>query len=188
MAIKFACEDCGKTYEVPDNLAGKKGRCKACGHVFHIPVPGGPPTDVYGLEETEVIPPSELPAEEAASPMPSSRRRGSFGPMSSSAATVMSGRSTDHSELNEARGTAFGAMGLGTAIFLLPIIGLQIKGLHLLPPVFQAGIGATMFAWGLMLLSLAYMGASARTVKLLFYAYIAVSVIAGLIAMTNGQK
>jgi hypothetical protein len=37
MAISFACESCGKSYTVVDEHGGKKGRCKQCGHIFHIP-------------------------------------------------------------------------------------------------------------------------------------------------------
>jgi hypothetical protein len=37
MAIVFACEHCGKRFEVSDDLAGKRGRCKQCGLTFVIP-------------------------------------------------------------------------------------------------------------------------------------------------------
>lgn len=40
MAIAFGCEKCGKRYQVNDDLAGKRGKCKQCGQVFTIPVPG----------------------------------------------------------------------------------------------------------------------------------------------------
>lgn len=38
MAITFACEKCGKPFEVADELAGKRCRCKQCGHTFLIPM------------------------------------------------------------------------------------------------------------------------------------------------------
>lgn len=39
MAIRFACPNCGKTFELPESAAGKKARCKKCTTVFEIPRP-----------------------------------------------------------------------------------------------------------------------------------------------------
>src|SRR5262245_3193986 len=39
MSISIQC-GCGKSYQVADNLAGKKVRCKECGEA--VPVPGSP--------------------------------------------------------------------------------------------------------------------------------------------------
>jgi hypothetical protein len=39
MLISFSCEFCGKQYHLDDMLAGKRVRCKECGHVFRIPAP-----------------------------------------------------------------------------------------------------------------------------------------------------
>ena len=39
MTIAFPCENCGHRFEVDAGLAGKKCKCKKCGHVFLIPVP-----------------------------------------------------------------------------------------------------------------------------------------------------
>jgi hypothetical protein len=39
MTIAFPCESCGHRFEVDRSHAGKKCRCKHCGHVFLIPVP-----------------------------------------------------------------------------------------------------------------------------------------------------
>jgi hypothetical protein len=36
MPIHVEC-DCGKSLNVPDKLAGKKGKCPACGAVLNIP-------------------------------------------------------------------------------------------------------------------------------------------------------
>jgi hypothetical protein len=35
MSIKFKCDTCGKSYAVPDNLAGKQGKCR-CGTTIKI--------------------------------------------------------------------------------------------------------------------------------------------------------
>lgn len=37
MTVSFSCEECGKDYQVDDGLAGKRGRCKQCGHTMKIP-------------------------------------------------------------------------------------------------------------------------------------------------------
>lgn len=37
--ITFSCPRCATRYDVDDRLAGKKGRCKKCGHVMGIPAP-----------------------------------------------------------------------------------------------------------------------------------------------------
>jgi hypothetical protein len=37
MAIKITCPNCKRGMLVPENLAGKKGRCKACQHVLTVP-------------------------------------------------------------------------------------------------------------------------------------------------------
>jgi hypothetical protein len=42
MVIAFPCENCGKSFEVDGALAGKKCRCKQCGHIFSIPIPRRP--------------------------------------------------------------------------------------------------------------------------------------------------
>jgi hypothetical protein len=41
MAIRFACEQCRHPFDVDDELAGMKGRCKHCGHIMIIPEPEG---------------------------------------------------------------------------------------------------------------------------------------------------
>ena len=51
MPIAFTCEQCHRQYEVADDLAGKRGRCKQCGHTFRIPLAQGPIADeIYELE------------------------------------------------------------------------------------------------------------------------------------------
>src|SRR4051794_9578372 len=39
MPISFSCENCGRRYSVGDELAGKAGKCKACGQRFTVPQP-----------------------------------------------------------------------------------------------------------------------------------------------------
>src|SRR2546426_119959 len=50
MAIKFACTRCGRQYDVGDDLAGKRVKCKECGEIVSIP-----PQDVMVISATEVL-------------------------------------------------------------------------------------------------------------------------------------
>ena len=62
--LAFDCPGCGKHYELADDLAGKKSRCKTCGEVFRIPVgtarvyepgSGGPPAEPQPQWEREPV-------------------------------------------------------------------------------------------------------------------------------------
>ena len=37
MPIMVECSSCGKQYNAPDSMAGKRVKCKQCGQVFEIP-------------------------------------------------------------------------------------------------------------------------------------------------------
>ena len=39
MSIAFSCENCGKEFQTDASNAGKRGKCKQCGHPFVIPKP-----------------------------------------------------------------------------------------------------------------------------------------------------
>src|SRR5438552_8916352 len=41
MAIMVECNSCGKQYNAPDSMAGKRVKCKQCAQVFQIPAEGG---------------------------------------------------------------------------------------------------------------------------------------------------
>lgn len=64
--IAFACNSCGKQYEVDSSRAGKRGRCKGCGQMMTVPAPQPDPFDTdegpteYSLED---LPPEEAPPE-----------------------------------------------------------------------------------------------------------------------------
>jgi predicted Zn finger-like uncharacterized protein len=49
--VEFACPSCGATGAVDAALAGRRARCKGCGHQFTIARPGAPVDDSYALEE-----------------------------------------------------------------------------------------------------------------------------------------
>jgi membrane protein YdbS with pleckstrin-like domain len=58
MAIQMACT-CGKSFSVPEAYAGKKGSCKACGAVLHIP------TAVAATPSNQAAPPPKPSSGEA---------------------------------------------------------------------------------------------------------------------------
>src|SRR5687767_15061553 len=69
MSITWHCE-CGKSGKVPDDKAGKKGKCPACGRVIQVPLPEPPPeeSDTFELAEPEV--PVKRPAREVSTMSP----------------------------------------------------------------------------------------------------------------------
>src|SRR5262245_5789732 len=50
MPITLECPGCKATLQVPDELAGKQGKCVQCGH--RLTVPGGKPSIGGGLSPT----------------------------------------------------------------------------------------------------------------------------------------
>ena len=42
MAIRFSCDGCGATFNVPDNFAGKRAKCKKCGAAVQVPAAEAP--------------------------------------------------------------------------------------------------------------------------------------------------
>lgn len=59
MPITFRCATCGRTATVPSELAGRRGRCRACGRVQPIVGPEAPPGEPAAYE---VAPPAVEPA------------------------------------------------------------------------------------------------------------------------------
>jgi HEAT repeat protein len=61
MLISFSCENCGKGFEVDSANAGKRCRCRQCGHIFRIPElhsAGNPPRAVAPKPVDDDIAPS----------------------------------------------------------------------------------------------------------------------------------
>lgn len=48
MAITVQCEQCGKSFAIPDHLAGRRGRCDQCGHVFWLTAPSSSSSSAGG--------------------------------------------------------------------------------------------------------------------------------------------
>ena len=60
MTIAFACPSCGRSHEVDDSRAGRKGRCQGCGEV--MTVPDAPESDEpYALADSEPSPTRSAP-------------------------------------------------------------------------------------------------------------------------------
>ncbi len=55
--IRFTCEACGKSLNVADKLAGKRGKCPGCGGVVNVPGPGAPPPDAQCAASPQPQPP-----------------------------------------------------------------------------------------------------------------------------------
>ena len=62
--IKVRCAKCGKTLNIPDQFAGKKGKCPGCQEMLIIPAPPAPVEEVEEAQEIEEEPAEEVEAEE----------------------------------------------------------------------------------------------------------------------------
>lgn len=65
---KVMCPGCGAHYDFPASMAGRRGRCAACGRAFTVPVPATPPRDAAPsladlFEEDENRPPQYIAVE-----------------------------------------------------------------------------------------------------------------------------
>jgi Domain of unknown function (DUF5658) len=93
MSLRFWCARCGRTYEVPRSLAGRRVRCRACGHVQPIPAPVDPVGTPVPASTAAPSPSPNAPAPSARAPAaepeppppppPASPRRPSRQPSSS---------------------------------------------------------------------------------------------------------
>jgi len=64
MAIAFKCPSCGQVYSVPEQSAGKKARCKACGNTVVIPAAG--PSPAKQAPQGGAAPPTAKPVQKPA--------------------------------------------------------------------------------------------------------------------------
>lgn len=77
MTIHVECESCFQTYQVKDQLAGKRIRCRECGEAIRVPAPGSEePTELEFFEPDRDEPPRPQPAKRRSqASAPKSRRR-----------------------------------------------------------------------------------------------------------------
>ncbi len=64
MAIAFKCPGCGQVYSVPEQSAGRKARCKACGNTVVIPAAG--PSPAKQAPQGGAAPPPARPVQKTA--------------------------------------------------------------------------------------------------------------------------
>jgi hypothetical protein len=67
MAIKITCPNCKRGMLVPENLAGKKGRCKACQHILTVPKLAATNSPAAEAAKPEASVPAKPPAPPRAS-------------------------------------------------------------------------------------------------------------------------
>jgi len=83
MTIDVTCLSCGKVLHIADHLAGRKGKCPACGTVMQIPVvaaqspPGGTPGPLDDTQGTRFLPPTDAPPAD----LPPPRRQNTYAQM-----------------------------------------------------------------------------------------------------------
>ena len=53
MSISVSCPNCGKQYNVTDEAAGKRFRCKECEAVVDVPISAAQPDDGFGDDLAE---------------------------------------------------------------------------------------------------------------------------------------
>jgi DNA-directed RNA polymerase subunit RPC12/RpoP len=70
MTTRFWCARCGRFFEAPSELAGRRVRCLACGHVQVIPEPAGP--DGTPVPDPSVSGPSTYALAPLSAPEPAS--------------------------------------------------------------------------------------------------------------------
>ena len=171
MPISVSCR-CGKEYQLSDTLAGKKGRCKACGEVFAIPLIAAPVTkpkpvpkkaeqsqavDLFaGLDDGPAVERPRTSTRASAAmfgvnepeenddddELPAPRRR-------SSSAPKRKRRVIDEEAKSKYRGSGFSMLIFGGMIFILPMVGLQWRIVNFLPPIVQAAIGLLLIVMGI---------------------------------------
>ncbi|HWE36617.1 MAG TPA: DUF5658 family protein [Isosphaeraceae bacterium] len=71
MTILLRCAGCRKLYSIDAEHAGRRSRCRACGHVQRIEAPAGPEPALGGSALADV---PEPPIEHAAAPVPTPPR------------------------------------------------------------------------------------------------------------------
>ena len=78
MSISVHCDECDKTYQLRDEMAGRKGKCPQ-GHTLYVPAPVASPApaeenefafDTPSRVSTRKDPPSSKPAKKRPEPRP----------------------------------------------------------------------------------------------------------------------
>jgi len=59
--INFSCAQCGKHFQVGDELAGRMGKCKSCGALIFVPAPAAPAGRPHGTMPPQPTAPAGPP-------------------------------------------------------------------------------------------------------------------------------
>ena len=109
MLLRFECPRCGKSYERPVSVAGKKARCKQCGEEFVIPAQGESLSRRHG-DESRATPAPPAYVVEASTPRHSP-------PILPGRTSSKEGGPRTHAEVNPAHRTS---RSTATATWLTP--------------------------------------------------------------------
>ena len=143
--IEFACESCGKQYRIKDELGGKTAKCKECGNVLHIPMPGGEPEeDEYRLAPVTPAP-ARPPSVPAAAPPPTPAAKGAEKTPASS--QILSGDTGNFAyEISQRPDFALVSIQLnqGQKIFAEPSAMASMTPSVKLKAGFKGGLGKTL--------------------------------------------
>lgn len=157
MAINVACPSCGRQYNVKDDAAGKRFKCKDCEAVIEVPGAAGGGDEFGGDDFGEPYDPYGNAAEAggAPAPIPARRRQSSSGGAAASAAAertklpaifmyIVCGISIGYSVLNlttQALGLQgpmpqFGPADQQAAMQIGHTLGLVLVGLFIIRDIF----------------------------------------------------
>jgi hypothetical protein len=75
MAVPVQCDQCEAKYLIEDRFAGKRAKCKRCGHIMSIPLPAGPGGSP-GLSSDDTGGTGEIGMEDVPFAAPGARRSG----------------------------------------------------------------------------------------------------------------
>ncbi len=144
MPIRFECDSCGQPVTVADTLAGRRGKCRQCGYVMTVPVPGVP-EDESGYALSEPLPePEPIEVESTFSRRPANPDR--TVPVRPAPAKTRKTRRQREAELKEIARRV--AIGLGALVAVLGLVVLLAPHGLLIAGGVLAVIGIAIFGYG----------------------------------------
>jgi hypothetical protein len=118
MSIQVSCQ-CGKTFQVGDQFAGKRGKCKACGAVVTVPL-------VEDHELAALLPVGNEPEEPQIAPTPPPEPKKVKAPRSSAFDGIPPLRGSGRKQNNAGGGGIHISPGLAAIVALVVIIPTTI--------------------------------------------------------------
>jgi hypothetical protein len=152
MPITFACEDCGQSLSVPEALAGRRGKCRGCGHEMIVPRPGEPPGDSgYGLADpVPVAPPAPEPIAVVESTFTKARQHPSrVGRSEAPPPEPVARKTLTRKQRAALRGLAKRVLvGIGGASIALVLVALVVPKGAMIVGWTLAALGLAVFGYG----------------------------------------